>query len=108
MREGPSVMTGLFALARHSFAAVRPPLPGQPAPPLWYCVPRFPTPRFPPPPSAMKHALALSSLGAAITLTTLAAPPARSEEIASVNTNFRITGSDRVVVEAYDDPLVEV
>jgi CreA protein len=33
--------------------------------------------------------------------------PARGEEIASVNTNFRITGSDRVVVEAYDDPLVE-
>ena len=32
---------------------------------------------------------------------------ARGEEIASVNTNFRITGSDRVVVEAYDDPLVE-
>lgn len=33
--------------------------------------------------------------------------PARSEEVASVNTNFRITGSDRVVVEAYDDPLVQ-
>ncbi len=31
---------------------------------------------------------------------------ARAEEIGSVNTNFRITGSDRVVVEAYDDPLV--
>lgn len=32
--------------------------------------------------------------------------PARSEEIGSVNTNFHITGSDRVVVEAYDDPAV--
>ncbi|MCG1053958.1 CreA family protein [Mycetohabitans sp. B5] len=31
---------------------------------------------------------------------------ARAEEIGSVNTNFRITGSDRVVVEAYDDPAV--
>ena len=34
-------------------------------------------------------------------------PPAHSEEVGSVNTNFRITGSDRVVVEAYDDPLVQ-
>jgi CreA protein len=34
-------------------------------------------------------------------------PTARSEEIASVNTNFHFTGSDRVVVEAYDDPLVQ-
>ncbi|ACR28109.1 CreA family protein [Burkholderia glumae] len=32
---------------------------------------------------------------------------AHAEEIASVNTNFRLTGSDRVVVEAYDDPLVQ-
>jgi CreA protein len=31
---------------------------------------------------------------------------ANSEEIASVNTNFRVTGSDRVSVEAFDDPLV--
>lgn len=31
---------------------------------------------------------------------------AHAEEIGSVNTNFRITGSDRVVVEAYDDPQV--
>ena len=31
---------------------------------------------------------------------------AHGEEVASVNTNFRLTGSDRVVVEAYDDPLV--
>lgn len=28
-------------------------------------------------------------------------------EIASVNTNFRLTGSDRVSVEAYDDPDVK-
>ena len=35
-----------------------------------------------------------------------AAPLAHSEEISSVNTNFHITGSDRVVVEAYDDPDV--
>lgn len=35
-----------------------------------------------------------------------AALPAHGEEIGSVNTNFRITGSDRVVVEAYDDPDV--
>ena len=35
-----------------------------------------------------------------------AALPARSQEIGSVNTNFHITGSDRVVVEAYDDPSV--
>ncbi|MCX4160735.1 MULTISPECIES: CreA family protein [Paraburkholderia] len=33
-------------------------------------------------------------------------PYAHGEEVASVNTNFRLTGSDRVVVEAYDDPLV--
>ncbi len=32
---------------------------------------------------------------------------AHGEEVASVNTNFRITGSDRVVVEAYDDPIVQ-
>jgi CreA protein len=32
---------------------------------------------------------------------------AHGEEIASVNTNFHVTGSDRVVVEAYDDPVVQ-
>jgi len=32
---------------------------------------------------------------------------AHAQEIGSVNTNFRFTGSDRVVVEAYDDPLVQ-
>ncbi|MCF2133168.1 MULTISPECIES: CreA family protein [Mycetohabitans] len=31
---------------------------------------------------------------------------AGAEEIGSVNTNFRITGSDQVVIEAYDDPAV--
>jgi CreA protein len=36
----------------------------------------------------------------------LAAPALHAEEIASVNTNFRFTGSDRVSVEAYDDPAV--
>jgi CreA protein len=34
------------------------------------------------------------------------AVPAQAEQVASVNTNFRIAGSDRVVVEAYDDPMV--
>jgi CreA protein len=39
----------------------------------------------------------------------LAAVPqtANAEEIASVNTNFRVTGSDRIAVEAYDDPAVQ-
>ncbi|KMY86884.1 Conserved putative protein CreA [Candidatus Paraburkholderia calva] len=32
---------------------------------------------------------------------------AYAEELASVNTNFRFTGSDQVTVEAYDDPLVQ-
>jgi CreA protein len=32
---------------------------------------------------------------------------AHGEELASVNTNFHVTGSDRVVVEAYDDPVVQ-
>jgi CreA protein len=31
---------------------------------------------------------------------------ASAEEIGSVNTHFRLAGSDRVVVEAYDDPAV--
>ena len=31
----------------------------------------------------------------------------QGEEVGSVNTNFRVTGSDRVVVEAYDDPQVQ-
>ena len=32
---------------------------------------------------------------------------AHAEEIGSVSTNFRMTGSDKVVIEAYDDPQVE-
>ena len=47
------------------------------------------------------------ALFAASVLGVLWAPLARAEEIASVNTNFRFTGSDRVSVEAYDDPLVQ-
>jgi CreA protein len=31
----------------------------------------------------------------------------RAEEIGSVATNWRLTGSDKVVIEAYDDPLVD-
>lgn len=31
----------------------------------------------------------------------------QAEEIGSVSTNFRVTGSDKVVIEAYDDPQVE-
>ena len=34
------------------------------------------------------------------------AASAHAEELGSVNTNFRVTGSDRVVIEAYDDPAV--
>ncbi|WP_370459336.1 CreA family protein [Cupriavidus sp. SW-Y-13] len=30
-----------------------------------------------------------------------------AEEIGSVSTNFRMTGSDKVVIEAYDDPQVD-
>ncbi|MFK4445648.1 CreA protein [Caballeronia udeis] len=53
----------------------------------------------------MKRAVfALTSLTSFVAL--LAAPALHAEEIASVNTNFRFTGSDRVTVEAYDDPAV--
>ncbi|WP_322009873.1 CreA family protein [Paraburkholderia sp. J12] len=38
---------------------------------------------------------------------TLATATVHAEQIGSVNTNFRLTGSDRVVVEAYDDPQVK-
>ncbi len=31
----------------------------------------------------------------------------QAEEIGSVSTNFRVTGSDKVVIEAYDDPQVD-
>ncbi|WP_354686164.1 CreA family protein [Cupriavidus necator] len=37
----------------------------------------------------------------------LAATGAHAEEIGSVSTNFRVTGSDKVVIEAYDDPQVD-
>ncbi len=36
-----------------------------------------------------------------------AAAGAIAEEIGSVSTNFRMTGSDKVVIEAYDDPQVD-
>lgn len=52
----------------------------------------------------MQSILFRASLAACAALLLL--PRAHSEEVASVNTNFRLTGSDRVVVEAYDDPLV--
>ncbi|MGF6548207.1 CreA family protein [Paraburkholderia youngii] len=45
--------------------------------------------------------IALTAIG------TLLLSSAHGEEIASVNTNFHVTGSDRVVVEAYDDPVVQ-
>jgi CreA protein len=55
-------------------------------------------------PLAIRTVLTIAAtIGAAL----LAAPIAQAEEVASVNTNFHITGSDRVVVEAYDDPAVE-
>jgi len=55
----------------------------------------------------MKATLLRTLLAANVTLAALlVAQPAGAEEVASVNTNFRITGSDRVVVEAYDDPAV--
>ncbi|MXI26433.1 CREA signal peptide protein, partial [Escherichia coli] len=41
-------------------------------------------------------ALALSTVGCS-----------RAEDIGSVSTNFRITGSDKIVIEAFDDPLVQ-
>jgi len=37
----------------------------------------------------------------------LLAGVAVAEEIGSVSTNFRMTGSDKVVIEAYDDPQVD-
>ena len=51
----------------------------------------------------MKSILSIIPLAACVALLM---PYAHGEEVASVNTNFRLTGSDRVVVEAYDDPLV--
>lgn len=41
----------------------------------------------------------------ALALTTVGCSSA--EDIGSVSTNFRITGSDKIVIEAFDDPLVQ-
>ena len=41
----------------------------------------------------------------ALALTTVGC--SRAEDIGSVSTNFRITGSDKIVIEAFDDPLVQ-
>jgi CreA protein len=49
----------------------------------------------------------LSPVTLALAAAALLTPLARSEEVGSVNTNFHVTGSDRVVVEAYDDPIVQ-
>lgn len=54
----------------------------------------------------MKRHLRPAVPAALLLASVAAAPLAHAEEVASVNTNFRLTGSDRVVVEAYDDPLV--
>jgi CreA protein len=54
----------------------------------------------------MKSTL-LMRVSLATAASVLLLPCAHSEEVGSVNTNFRVTGSDRVVVEAYDDPLVQ-
>ncbi len=56
------------------------------------------------PPPMNRHFAAALAACAAVSLIPFAA---HAEEVASVNTNFRLTGSDRVVVEAYDDPLVQ-
>ncbi|WP_233850757.1 CreA family protein [Paraburkholderia sp. HD33-4] len=50
---------------------------------------------------SISSGFALAAVGA------LLLSSAHGEEIASVNTNFHVTGSDRVVVEAYDDPVVQ-
>lgn len=48
----------------------------------------------------------LTLYGAVLGMLACASFAAVAEELGSVNTNFRVTGSDRVVIEAYDDPLV--
>ncbi len=48
----------------------------------------------------MKRALMLALRSAAPLSVLLSMPHAHAEEIASVNTNFRFTGSDRISVEA--------
>jgi CreA protein len=55
----------------------------------------------------MKHILLRASLVvASVVLPVSLVSAANGEEVGSVNTNFHLTGSDRVVVEAYDDPDV--
>jgi CreA protein len=51
--------------------------------------------------------LSRSALALALAACTAPFIAAHAEEIGSVNTNFHVTGSDRVVVEAYDDPQVQ-
>ncbi|CAH2772480.1 MAG: Conserved uncharacterized protein CreA [uncultured Paraburkholderia sp.] len=51
--------------------------------------------------------MALAGASAVLSGAVVVIPVAHGEEVGSVNTNFHITGSDRVVVEAYDDPLVQ-
>jgi CreA protein len=55
--------------------------------------------RHPMKPTMLRSAFAVATL--------LGLQAAHGEEVGSVNTNFRVTGSDRVVVEAYDDPQVQ-
>ncbi|MHA6878410.1 CreA family protein [Ralstonia pseudosolanacearum] len=43
---------------------------------------------------------------AALLIAALLSTTVSAEDIGSVNTNFRITGSDKIVIEAFDDPLV--
>jgi CreA protein len=50
--------------------------------------------------------MALAGAFAVLSAAVVVMPVAHGEEVGSVNTNFHITGSDRVVVEAYDDPDV--
>ncbi|GLU33608.1 CreA family protein [Trinickia caryophylli] len=47
-----------------------------------------------------------ATLAFTLAAASLLASSLRAEEIGSVNTNFRLPRSDRVVVEAYDDPAV--
>lgn len=46
------------------------------------------------------------AVGLSVLLPALLLSACAREEIGSVNTNFRITGSDKVVIEAFDDPKV--
>jgi len=57
------------------------------------------------PMTACSAASLVAALAGALAFVSVA--PAHAEEIGSVNTHFRVTGSDRVVIEAYDDPEVD-